>query len=115
MPRRGFKFDLSALIFDMDGVITDTMPYHFRAWKSIFAPVPSEARHEPGLYRLVSPLNVTPQRILAQLISAILPSVHFRFAGRTTKRVDLSTHPLVDCEKAQDALPDSLVARWEVN
>lgn len=22
-----------AVIFDMDGVITDTMPYHFRAWK----------------------------------------------------------------------------------
>jgi beta-phosphoglucomutase family hydrolase len=31
------KFQISALIFDMDGVITDTMPYHFRAWKSVFA------------------------------------------------------------------------------
>jgi beta-phosphoglucomutase len=25
-----------AVIFDMDGVITDTMPFHFRAWKKIF-------------------------------------------------------------------------------
>lgn len=25
-----------AVIFDMDGVITDTMPYHFKAWKEIF-------------------------------------------------------------------------------
>jgi len=25
-----------AVIFDMDGVITDTMPYHFRVWKEIF-------------------------------------------------------------------------------
>ncbi len=25
-----------AVIFDMDGVITDTMPYHYRAWKKIF-------------------------------------------------------------------------------
>ncbi len=24
-----------AIIFDMDGVITDTMPYHYRAWKII--------------------------------------------------------------------------------
>jgi beta-phosphoglucomutase len=31
------KFQISSIIFDMDGVITDTMPYHFRAWKSIFA------------------------------------------------------------------------------
>lgn len=27
---------LKAVIFDMDGVITDTMPYHFRAWKKTF-------------------------------------------------------------------------------
>lgn len=27
---------LSGLIFDMDGVITDTMPYHFKAWAQIF-------------------------------------------------------------------------------
>ena len=31
------QFQISTLIFDMDGVITDTMPYHFRAWKSVFA------------------------------------------------------------------------------
>ena len=27
---------IKAVIFDMDGVITDTMPYHLRAWKTIF-------------------------------------------------------------------------------
>lgn len=26
-----------AIIFDMDGVITDTMPYHYRAWKEVFS------------------------------------------------------------------------------
>ncbi len=31
-----FEFKVKAVIFDMDGVITDTMPYHFRAWKKIF-------------------------------------------------------------------------------
>ena len=30
------RFKVDAVIFDMDGVITDTMPYHFRVWKSIF-------------------------------------------------------------------------------
>ena len=25
-----------AIIFDMDGVITNTMPYHYRAWKKVF-------------------------------------------------------------------------------
>ncbi len=29
-------FRTRAILFDMDGVITDTMPYHFRAWRKIF-------------------------------------------------------------------------------
>src|SRR5258708_21282634 len=37
---------ISALIFDMDGVITDTMPYHLRAWKSVFASQGIKARQE---------------------------------------------------------------------
>jgi len=40
------RFQISALIFDMDGVITDTMPYHFRAWRSIFASEGVRASHE---------------------------------------------------------------------
>lgn len=28
---------VKAVIFDMDGVVTDTMPYHFRAWKKVYA------------------------------------------------------------------------------
>ncbi|MFA5039140.1 MAG: HAD family phosphatase [Candidatus Omnitrophota bacterium] len=28
---------IDAVIFDMDGVITDTMPYHYRAWKKVYA------------------------------------------------------------------------------
>ncbi|MBF0594152.1 MAG: HAD family phosphatase [Candidatus Omnitrophica bacterium] len=27
----------NSIIFDMDGVITDTMPFHFRAWRKVFA------------------------------------------------------------------------------
>src|SRR5437870_3917637 len=28
-------FSIKAVIFDMDGVITNTMPDHFRAWKTV--------------------------------------------------------------------------------
>ena len=31
------RLKVRAVIFDMDGVITDTMPCHFRVWKGIFA------------------------------------------------------------------------------
>ena len=34
MPKRNYK--VKSVIFDMDGVITNTMPDHFRAWKRIF-------------------------------------------------------------------------------
>ncbi len=34
-----------AVIFDMDGVITNTMPDHFRAWKEIFAAEGVEVSH----------------------------------------------------------------------
>ena len=46
MSRIPKHFKISTLIFDMDGVITDTMPYHFRAWKSIFASEGIKASHE---------------------------------------------------------------------
>ncbi|MGE5280218.1 MAG: HAD family hydrolase [Deltaproteobacteria bacterium] len=29
------NLSIKAVLFDMDGVITDTMPYHFRAWKKV--------------------------------------------------------------------------------
>ena len=29
------KLKVKAVLFDMDGVITDTMPYHFRAWRRV--------------------------------------------------------------------------------
>ncbi len=35
------KFKVLSVIFDMDGVITDTMPYHMKAWRQVF--------HEAGL------------------------------------------------------------------
>ena len=31
------KLKLKSVIFDMDGVITHTMPYHLKAWQQIFA------------------------------------------------------------------------------
>ncbi len=46
MPRFTLQLKISALIFDMDGVITDTMPYHCRAWRHIFASQGIKASHE---------------------------------------------------------------------
>ena len=37
---------LTAVIFDMDGVITDTMPYHFCAWQTVFANHGIKVTHE---------------------------------------------------------------------
>jgi len=45
MSRSPLEFKISTLIFDMDGVITDTMPYHFRAWKAVFATQGVAATH----------------------------------------------------------------------
>ena len=39
-------FHMTTLIFDMDGVITDTMPYHFQAWEKVFASEGIIAGHE---------------------------------------------------------------------
>jgi beta-phosphoglucomutase len=33
--KKRFDFNYRAVIFDMDGVITNTMPYHFDAWLSV--------------------------------------------------------------------------------
>ena len=29
------KIDFTAVLFDLDGVITDTAEYHYRAWKKL--------------------------------------------------------------------------------
>lgn len=36
MSPRKQTLTTEAIIFDMDGVVTDTMPYHYRAWKKVF-------------------------------------------------------------------------------
>ncbi|MFH1441262.1 MAG: HAD family phosphatase [Candidatus Omnitrophota bacterium] len=33
---KNFLVDFKAVVFDMDGVITNTMPYHFDAWAKVF-------------------------------------------------------------------------------
>ena len=46
IPGSIMRFQISTLIFDMDGVITDTMPYHFCAWESVFAAEGIKVTHE---------------------------------------------------------------------
>ncbi len=44
------RLNLKAVIFDMDGVITDTMPYHYKVWKAIFEREGFTVSHE-DLYK----------------------------------------------------------------
>lgn len=37
MTEHTSKNSISAIIFDVDGVLTDTVPFHFRAWQKVFA------------------------------------------------------------------------------
>ena len=46
MTRSLMQLRVHLVIFDMDGVITDTMPYHFRVWKDIFAREGIHVTHE---------------------------------------------------------------------
>lgn len=40
------QLTIKAIIFDMDGVITDTMPYHFRVWRDVFRSKGIHVTHE---------------------------------------------------------------------
>src|SRR5437762_2635743 len=40
------NISFKAVIFDMDGVITDTMRYHFHAWEAIFSNQGIHVSHE---------------------------------------------------------------------
>ena len=41
----GRRLKIDSIIFDMDGVITNTMPDHFRAWKKIFGDLGIHVTH----------------------------------------------------------------------
>lgn len=55
---------LKALIFDMDGVLVDSMPFHARAWKKAFRDLDMEIRDE-DIYAIE---GSNPQKGLAVLI-----------------------------------------------
>ena len=44
------------LIFDMDGVITNTVPLHFKAWKKMFADYGIDLTFEMYKERNISPI-----------------------------------------------------------
>jgi beta-phosphoglucomutase len=55
-----------AVLFDMDGVITDSMPYHFEAWRIIFAELAISVTREEILKREGEKGDVTLLSLLAQ-------------------------------------------------
>jgi len=44
------EFHLKAILFDMDGVITDTMPYHYRAWEKAFKEITNHQITKEDVY-----------------------------------------------------------------
>jgi beta-phosphoglucomutase len=57
---------VKAVIFDMDGVITDTMPYHFNAWKRIFKKEGFKVSECEIYLREGQPGNITVKEIFGQ-------------------------------------------------
>jgi beta-phosphoglucomutase-like phosphatase (HAD superfamily) len=77
----------------MDGVITDTMPYHFRAWKAIFASEGIRASHE-DIYKRegqkgidsVRELFIEKEKLFTQPIAKKLLEEKERLFKRILKR-----------------------------
>ena len=60
------KLKADAVIFDMDGVITNTMPAHFRAWKEIFKRAGIGVTEREIYLREGQPGNITVGEIFKQ-------------------------------------------------
>lgn len=58
--------DYKAVLFDMDGVITDSMPYHVEAWTRLFAELALSVTREEILKREGEKGDVTLRTVLAQ-------------------------------------------------
>ena len=53
-----------AILFDMDGVIVDSMPFHFQAWRQTFASVGVDVKQEEIYLREGEKGEVTAREIL---------------------------------------------------
>ena len=77
------QFQISALIFDMDGVITDTMPYHLRAWKSVLGSSGISVSHE-DIYKREGQKGIDSVREIFKEKGKIFKiSSNFGYAGGT--------------------------------
>ena len=84
------KFKVKAVIFDMDGVITDTMPYHFRAWQTVFAKAGLDVTRCEIFLREGQPGSVTIGEIFrdhGRRISAVAAAQMLRAKERLFKRI----------------------------
>lgn len=63
---RKILLKVKAVIFDMDGVITDTMPFHFRAWRKIFKDEGFDVTECEVYLREGQPGNVTLKEIFKE-------------------------------------------------
>ncbi len=65
------KIKLHAIIFDMDGVITNTMPEHYRSWRTVLAKIGVRVSHHDVYSREGQPGMNSVQELFAQYGRAI--------------------------------------------
>ena len=88
------KLNIKAVIFDMDGVITDTMPYHYQAWKIVFEKIDIHVTHldiyiregQTGEKALIEIFEKYEKPYNAEIIASILKNKESTFKRIVKKR-----------------------------
>jgi beta-phosphoglucomutase len=60
------QLHVKAVLFDMDGVIANTMPYHFRAWKKVFKDAGLEVTSREVFLREGQPGRLTVKELFTE-------------------------------------------------
>ena len=97
------KLKTKAVIFDMDGVITDTMPFHFKAWEKIFKKEGLNVSRREIYLREGQPGNITIKEIFRDrgleltpdVLSRILLSKEEKFKKTFCRRFIRGSRPFI--------------------
>jgi len=97
------QLKLKAVIFDMDGVITDTMPFHYRAWRKIFKNEGLLVSEKEIYLREGQPGNITIKEIFSErglkltpeTLARILSSKEEKFKKSVCRRFIRGSRPFI--------------------
>jgi len=77
---------LKAVIFDMDGVLIDSMPYHADAWIAVFANVGIKIRRD-DIYKIEGSNNIGVIRIVFEKAGRIPEPEDFHKLAEEKKEI----------------------------